>query len=146
MWPATKKILIAAAIGTLMGLTMGYATGLLLPMTASAITGLIPALTFPGAGAFDAGMVSLFFGISGGLMGAANKGLELATTSPVHVAAKDSGAIIKSIIHSKAPTLDAPSPTAPQPTSAIPPAPAASIQLAQYSGPVTTAELSQQIH
>ncbi|MBY0354489.1 MAG: hypothetical protein K2Q12_02020 [Rickettsiales bacterium] len=66
-----KKILITSAIGIVLGLGVGYATGLLLPVAAGALSSVLP-FTFAGASTFAADTVALFFGLSGGLMGAAN--------------------------------------------------------------------------
>lgn len=80
MWSLTKKIVGAALLATVLGVAVGYATGLLLPGSAALLAAYSP-FTFAGATTFAPDTVALFFGLSGGLMGAVTKSIELATAA-----------------------------------------------------------------
>jgi hypothetical protein len=147
MWSATKKIVAAAAVATVLGLAVGYGTGLLLGPLGSGLQALT-GLSFQALTTFPPSNVAVFFGVSGGLMAATTKSLEFLgfnATSPG--SAEPSATAEKEASQGKSPTLDTPTIHQPTALQAAQFAPVAQVQAAQHAGLVTAdALISPLIH
>lgn len=145
MWSATKKILGAALLATVVGLAGGYLTGLMLAPVGELFTSAT-GLSTAALTAFPADNVAIFFGLSGGVMGALNKGIELASNPAGMMSREMSGPEVTPALQgpalAKAPSLDLPPKVMTSPASG----PSASVHAAQHGGMAATAALSQQIH
>lgn len=145
MWSATKKILGAALLATALGTAVGLLTGFGLEPVGNLFTSLTGLDTTPLA-TFPPSNVAIFFGLSGGLMGAANKAVDL-VSAPATIKEKENfrqqvTPTLQGPDLAKAPSLDLPPKAMTSPASA----PSASIHAAQHGGMAATAALSQQIH